>query len=364
MSKPNVLVLGGVGFIGRNMVKYLVDNNLAASIRVVDKVLPQTAFLGPAHAAAFEKVEYRQANLTADAGIKRAFDRDDGKQFNIVLNFAAETKYGQTDEVYKEKVLDLTTKVATESKNRGVERFIELSTSQVYDCENKKPSKENGKLKPFTSQAKFKLQAEEVLKGMTGLPWVILRPVVVYGPGDSSGIAPRVICGAVYKHLNEKMKFLWSEDLRLHTVHVNDVCKAVWHCTTPAVKPCAIYNLADKGDTTQGKINKYLESIFGIKSGFYGSIMSSMASVSMKSITEEANDKHLKPWSDLCKKAGISNTPLTPYLDPELLYNNSLSVDGSAIEATGFKYDHPELTEAGCREIISYYESQKLFPSV
>jgi hypothetical protein len=33
---------------------------------------------------------------------------------------------------------------------------------------------------------------------------------------------------------------------------------------------------------------------------------------------------------------GITNTPLTPYLDQELLYNNSLSVDGSKIESTGY----------------------------
>jgi len=364
MSLPKVLVLGGVGFIGRNMVKYLVDNNVASQIRVVDKVLPQTAFLGAAHAAAFEKVEYKQANLTSAAGLKKAFDIEGGGSWDIVLNFAAETKYGQTDEVYKEKVLDLTTMVAKESKERGVKRFVELSTAQVYDCDNKKPSKENGKIKPFTSQARFKLEAEEVLKGMTDLPWVILRPSTVYGPGDSAGIAPRVICGAVYKHLDSKMKFLWSEDLRLHTVHVDDVCKAVWHCTSDRVKPHTIYNLSDKSDTTQGKINKHLEVIFGIKSGFHGGIVSNLASMNMKSVTEEANDKHLKPWSDLCKKANISNTPLTPYLDPELLYNNSLSVDGSAIEETGFKYDHPTLTEAGMRSIIAYYSDQKLFPLV
>lgn len=32
-----VLILGGVGFIGRNLVKYIVDNKLATKIRVADK---------------------------------------------------------------------------------------------------------------------------------------------------------------------------------------------------------------------------------------------------------------------------------------------------------------------------------------
>jgi len=38
MSKPNVLVLGGVGFIGRNLVQFLVENEVAKKIRIVDKV--------------------------------------------------------------------------------------------------------------------------------------------------------------------------------------------------------------------------------------------------------------------------------------------------------------------------------------
>lgn len=141
MSKPNVLVLGGVGFIGRNFVKYLVDNNLAAKIRVVDKVLPAIAFLGKDHQEAFNNpiVEFMQGNLTS-AGKKKLFillahittahNRKKikklkkctcktnikliiciikesvariytipGGKFNFVFNLAAETKYGQTDAV-------------------------------------------------------------------------------------------------------------------------------------------------------------------------------------------------------------------------------------------------------------------------
>ena len=65
-DKPKVLVLGGVGFVGRNFVKYLVDNDLASYVRVVDKVLPPTAFLGKPHQAAFDdsRVEFMQGNLT------------------------------------------------------------------------------------------------------------------------------------------------------------------------------------------------------------------------------------------------------------------------------------------------------------
>jgi len=51
----------------------------------------------------------------------------------------------------------------------------------------------------------------------------------------------------------------------------------------------------------QGTINKYLESIYGIKTGFLGAVMSNMAKMGMKSVTEEINDKHLRPWSELCK---------------------------------------------------------------
>lgn len=32
-----------------------------------------------------------------------------------------------------------------------------------------------------------------------------------------------------------------------------------------------------------------------------GGVVSNMAKLSMKSVTEEINDKHLKPWSELCK---------------------------------------------------------------
>lgn len=293
--------------------------------------------------------------------IAKCFTIDGGKEFDYVFNCAAETKFGQEEAIYKDKLHDVCVKIATEAAKHPLKNFIHLSTAQVYDA-GKKASKEDAKLEPWTVQAKSHLETEESLKKIQGLPLIILRPATVYGPGDIQGIAPRIICAAVYKHLDEKMKFLWSGDLRYNTVYVKDVVRAMWHCATN-VKAPALFNLADKNDTTQEKINKILEELFPIKTGFYGSFVGTMAKgMGFKSIVEDINDKHLKPWSEMCNAAGIAVTPLTPYLDPELLYNNALSIDGTAIEGTGFAYETPKMTTELVRDQLKYYTDQNLFP--
>lgn len=37
--------------------------------------------------------------------------------------------------------------------------------------------------------------------------------------------APRLVLGAVYRHLKETMKMLWDENLLINTVHVTDVAR-------------------------------------------------------------------------------------------------------------------------------------------
>lgn len=63
--------------------------------------------------------------------------------------------------------------------------------------------------------------------------------------------------GAVYRHIKEEMTLLWTKDLRVNTVHVKDVARALWWvaATTEekggrkaAVVPGVVYNLADKND--------------------------------------------------------------------------------------------------------------------
>jgi plastocyanin len=75
----------------------------------------------------------------------------------------------------------------------------------------------------------------------------------------------------VYAYLGEEMKWLWTKDLRTHTVHVLDVARALWH----AAEWCAngeknwdeenlgktpVFNIVDHGDTS-----KFLNATIGGK---------------------------------------------------------------------------------------------------
>jgi nucleoside-diphosphate-sugar epimerase len=81
---PTVLVLGGLGFIGRNFVPYLYENKLASEIRVVDKSLLLTANLNPRQREAFENVEVKQKDLV-DPGTFNILDELFHNKFPSVI---------------------------------------------------------------------------------------------------------------------------------------------------------------------------------------------------------------------------------------------------------------------------------------
>lgn len=345
--------------MGRHLVTMLVKEQLASKIRVADKNIPATGWLNDEQKAIFAQVDFKQANLSSPASCERVFHDDEGA-FDLVVNLAAETKYGQSEEVYKERVLNVAINCAKEAAKTGVKRFIEVSTAQVYNCD-KGESSEESKLDPWTVLAKYKLKAEEALKNVPGLNYVILRPAIVYGTGDKQGLTPRLVTAACYRELHEKMKMLWTEKLQMSTVHVRDVCRAVWHLRQVG-ETGTVFNLADKGGTTQGTVASVVSEIFEIEHGYFGTVLSNLAKLHMASATEESNEKHLAPWSAACERDGIANTPLSPYIDQELLYNKHLHINGTKVESLGFSYEVPRVTMELLREVVDDYLACGLFP--
>lgn len=82
-----------------------------------------------------------------------------------------------------------------------------------------------------------------------------------------------------------------------------------------------------------------MHETFKIETGFHGTLINTFARMNLDHVVDEVNDETLDPWADLQSQAGISSTtPLTPFMEKELLRDTDLSLDGSLFEQeTGFK---------------------------
>lgn len=256
--------------------------------------------------------------------------------------------------MYKLRSYQLSLTVGKEAAKRGVKAFVEVSSGQVYNP-NRTPQKETDKTsKPHTKQAKWKLQAEEDLAKIPGLRLCVLRVPHVYGPYSGRWLGTQLALARVYqsREPRETMKWLWSSDLRTNTLHVDDAARALWTAAewrskndrmpnVSANPDKIVFNVVDKGATTQGQMAAIIKQIFGIETGFQNAFVNAFAKMNLEHVVDEVNDDTLDDWADLQEDAGVGGTgsPLTPFMEKELLRDADLSIDGSRFESVvGFRY--------------------------
>ncbi|KAL1296686.1 hypothetical protein AAFC00_000162 [Neodothiora populina] len=407
-GKPNVLIIGGLGYIGRFLAHHIHSNSLASTLRVIDKQLPELAQLAPEHKEACSGPNFMQADASRPQSLSRIFDLPDDAKFDYVFNCGGETRNSQEDEVYKLRSYNLSLNVGREAATRGVKAFVELSTGSVYDAKRDPPRKEGDKIKPTMKQSKWKLAAEEDLSKIPGLPLVVLRLAHVYGPYTGQWMGTQLALARVYQEIAKELKWLWGGDLRTATVHVDDVVRACWAAaewkaahpssrppttasetptsptspmspTSPTsplspLKPSTkgpvpgttVFNIVDKGNTNQGTIASIFADVFGIETGFQGTLINTFARLNLEHVVDDVNDETLDPWAELQEKAGIQaagSSPLTPFMEKELLRDADLSLDGTMFEKTvGFKYEHERLTKAEVESVIESYKRMNWWP--
>ena len=297
-----------------------------------------------------------QADASREQSQARIFGLEPGpdgvkREFDYVFNCGGETRFSQEDEVYRVRSYQLSVTVGKEAARRGIKAYVEVSTGTVYNS-NRTPQKESDKTnKPHTKQAKWKLAAEEELAKIPNLRVCVLRLPHVYGPYSARWLGTLLALARVYqsREPKETMKWLWGSELRTNTLHVEDAARAMWLAAQwrsnndripSASNDRIVFNVVDKGATSQGTMASIIKQIFGIETGFQNTLVNTFARLNLEHVVDDVNDDTLDDWADLQEVAGIKDNggPLSPFMEKELLRDADLSLDGSRFESViGFR---------------------------
>lgn len=175
-----ILVTGGAGFIGANLVYQLIS--LEGEVFVIDDLSTgKPENIDPR--GGFRKVDICDEEFL---GAVRAFNPD------VIVHLAAQPSVAESfkdpEKNYRVNV-EGTKNVIRAALENKVERVVFASSAAVYGDPVELPVREDAPLKPLSPYGESKLEAErlidEELRG-TGIDFAILRFANVYGPRQTA----------------------------------------------------------------------------------------------------------------------------------------------------------------------------------
>ena len=180
-KKKKILVTGGAGFIGSNLVDALIEKG--DDVVIVDNLVTgKREYLNP-------KAKFYEVDICAPE-IEKIFK--EGK-FDFVFHLAAQIDVRKSveDPIFDNKVNALgSLNIFNLSAKIGVKKVIFTSTGGALYGDVQKPAKENDIIFPLSPYAIHKYSAErylEFLREAKGLNYIVLRIANVYGPRQYKG---------------------------------------------------------------------------------------------------------------------------------------------------------------------------------
>ncbi len=182
-----LLVTGGAGFIGSNFVRYMLGKYPDYAITVLDKLtyagnLANLADVEEKYAPA-DRYRFVKGDIGDQAAVKDAMT-----DCQYVLNFAAESHVDRSIEEPGQFILtDVygTYILLEQARQQGVERFLQVSTDEIYGHVPDGSSRETDKAEPRSPYSASKAGGELIAQAYFvtyGLPVIITRGSNNYGP--------------------------------------------------------------------------------------------------------------------------------------------------------------------------------------
>jgi len=246
LSNPirgKVVLTGASGFIGSR----LRDALLSAGADVVSLVRADSP---PAKRGRSAGVDYAD-----EASLRAVFASE---QPDYVFHVAGATKGVSYEDFHRGNVLPTESLVnALRDAFPALKRFVMVSSLTAFGPSNDGPPvRETDAPKPVEHYGKSKLAAERVVEA-SRIPWTIVRPSGVYGPGDADTL---VLFRAAKMGVN---LFYGNREKRAAMVYVDDLVDALVTAAQSDATRGKGYFIGDGIAYTWGEIQKHIGAAVG-----------------------------------------------------------------------------------------------------
>ena len=190
LKNKEILVTGGCGFIGSEIVKQL--SLLGANVTIIDNLSSGKE----KYIQGLSNVKLITADLLDDDAIKSVVKDKEYVINNAALPFIPDSYY------FPKKFFDVNVNATISLalaviKEKKAKRFVHISSSEIYGTARYTPMDENHQTTPQSTYAVSKLAGERVVFTMHkehNLPAVIIRPFNSFGPNITQPyIIPEII---------------------------------------------------------------------------------------------------------------------------------------------------------------------------
>lgn len=199
--KKTILITGAAGFIGSNLLRYLFDKYDTYHFLVLDNLTYAANQENiPDYIKTSGRFEFWYGCVTNASMVQILMDRSDW-----VIHFAAETHVARSifddSRFFETDVIGTQTLMNALVKSENVEKFIHISTSEVYGTGESSIIEEEHPLNPRSPYASAKAGADRLVYSYCctyDVPIVIMRPFNNYGPFQHlEKVIPRFITSAL-----------------------------------------------------------------------------------------------------------------------------------------------------------------------
>ncbi|HME52374.1 MAG TPA: dTDP-glucose 4,6-dehydratase [Candidatus Lokiarchaeia archaeon] len=260
-----ILVTGGCGFIGSCFVRKILSSTKAISVIVADK-LTYAGNLGNLEQFWFDpRLSFKKVDITDKKKMDAIFR---SREIDTVVHFAAETHVDRSikDATPFIKTNVLGTQVLLDAcKIRSIERFVQVSTDEVYGALNDdEPAfTEGSPLRPTNPYSASKAAADFLVQAYHhthGMPCIITRCSNDYGPYQ---FPEKFIPVVISKALDDESIPVYGRGQNLRDwVHVEDHCNGILQAIEHGM-PGEIYNFGGGGPRRNIEVVNMILDIMG-----------------------------------------------------------------------------------------------------